>query len=96
MSEPPDEPDVEISASAKARELTFNKPPQTRVETFAEPSGQSGSASARRNLPDQVEADVPYQNVEVDYKAGAKLPDTEPQASPSSSSVTGSPPEHCE
>jgi hypothetical protein len=73
MSEPPDEPDVEISASVKARELTFNEPPRTRVETFAEPSGRSGTASSRRNLPGQVEAGVTYQDVEVDYKAGAKL-----------------------
>jgi hypothetical protein len=77
MSDPPDEPDVEISAWAKARELTFNKPPRTHVETFAGPSGRSGSASSRRNLPDPVEADVPYQDVEADYKAGAKLAGTE-------------------
>jgi hypothetical protein len=92
MSEPPDEPDVEISASVKARELTFNKPPRTHVETFAEPSGQSGSASSRRNLPDQVETDVPYQDVEVDYKAGAKLPDAENSQQPDPESGESQPP----
>jgi hypothetical protein len=87
MGEPPDEPDVEIRASVRARELTFNKPPRTHVEPYAEPEGQSGTASSRHNLPDQVQADETYQDVAVDYRAGAKLPDTSrrPAAGPGES-----------
>ncbi|HUN35556.1 MAG TPA: hypothetical protein VMU95_26455 [Trebonia sp.] len=80
MSEPPEQPDVEIRASVKARELTFNKPPRTHVETCAELSGESGSANSCRNLPDQVETGVPYQDVEADFTAGAKLNETEARA----------------
>jgi hypothetical protein len=75
MSDPPEEPDVEIRASVKARELTFNRPPRTRVATYARPDGQSGSASTRRNLPDQVQANETYEDVEVGYQAGARLAD---------------------
>jgi hypothetical protein len=82
MSDPPDQPDVEIRASVKARELTFNKPPRTRVEPYAEPDGQSGSASSRRNLPDQVQPGETYEDVEVDYKTGAKLADKDASQQP--------------
>jgi hypothetical protein len=93
MSEPPNEPDVEIGASASARELTFNELPQTRVESFAEPSGQSGSASSRRNLPDQVQTDVTYQNIEADFKSAAKLADMGISQQPDSESGESQPPD---
>ncbi|HUN35130.1 MAG TPA: hypothetical protein VMU95_24270 [Trebonia sp.] len=96
MSESPDQPDVEIRASVKAREITFNKPPRTHVESFAEPDGQSGSASSRRNLPDQVEAGVPYKDVAADFKAGGKLAEGESSPPPDAQredSGDGPPPE---
>ncbi|MET8869597.1 hypothetical protein ABZW11_42270 [Nonomuraea sp. NPDC004580] len=73
--ERPENPDVEISATAKAKELRFHDRPKVVVRAHAEPDGECFWGSDRTNLPDQVEPDVTYQDVRIDFRLGAKLTD---------------------
>jgi hypothetical protein len=85
---PPDDPDVEIGATARARRLRFRKKPRVNVETrgyvdvhpeLADElndlnlEGEGGSHAERENLPDEVEPGVTYRDVRVGWRAGAKL-----------------------
>ena len=70
--EPRDEVEVEIGASASAREMTFKQQPRTHVESRIESAGRSRSTSSRRNLPDHVQAGETYHDVEVGYKVCPK------------------------
>jgi hypothetical protein len=82
---PPDDPDVEIGAAARARRLRFRKKPRVHVETRAhldvnpevaeelDLDAEGGSRAERENLPDEVEPGVTYRNVRVGWRAGAAL-----------------------
>ena len=82
---PPDDPDVEIGATARARRLRFRKKPRVDVRTqgYVEVhpeladelklEGEGGSHAERENLPDEVEPGVTYRDVRVGWRAGAKL-----------------------
>ena len=71
---PEDEiPDVEISTSVRARELRFGVVPETRVWFEGEPEVRSSSRTERENLPDEVEPGVTYRDVEVRWRARAKI-----------------------
>ena len=65
----PDEspPDLEISASVSAREVTFRRVPH--VETTFGPDGESSVDSGRENLPDRVEPGVTHRGVRAFYRA---------------------------
>ena len=64
-----DEPDIEIGAVVKAKRLRFRKKPETEVRV----EGDGGSGSERENLPDTVEPGVTYRDVEVRWRAAARL-----------------------
>ena len=82
---PPDDPDVEIGATVRARRLRFRKKPQVDVKTRGHVEvhpeladelnleGEGGSHAERENLPDEVEPGVNYRNVRVGWRAGAEL-----------------------
>ena len=82
------EPDVEIGAAAKARRLRFHRKPEAKVEfecrtrirsddRIEEIEIESDSGGERRNLPDEVEPGVTYDDVEVGWaaRARARLPE---------------------
>lgn len=89
---PPDDPDVEIRASARARRLRFRKKPQVEVRTRAhldvnpeiadelDLDAEGGSEAKRENLPDEVEPGVTYRDVRVGWRAGAALRHEEDRA----------------
>jgi hypothetical protein len=66
---PSDQPDIEIGARVKAKKLRFKEVPRTEVLT----SDGSRSRSERKNLPDQVEPGVTYRDVEVQWRAEARV-----------------------
>ena len=82
---PPEDPDVEIGASVRARRLRFRKKPQADVKAHGHVEvhpeladelnleGEGGSSAKRENLPDEVEPGVTYRNVRVGWRAGAAL-----------------------
>ncbi|HEX8688801.1 MAG TPA: hypothetical protein VF729_01000 [Solirubrobacterales bacterium] len=72
--------DVEIGASVKAKQLRFREKPKTQVDLrgeLREPEGQgelqTASGSERRNLPNEVEPGVTYEDVRVRWRAAARL-----------------------
>jgi hypothetical protein len=82
---PPEDPDVEIGAAARARRLRFRKKPRVDVKTRAhlevnpeladelDVHAEGGSQAERENLPDEVEPGITYRNVKVGWRAGAAL-----------------------
>jgi hypothetical protein len=66
-------PDVEISTGARARELRFEIVPETKVWFEGEHGVRSSSEVERKNLPDEVEPDVTYRDVEVRWRAAARI-----------------------
>ncbi|UBU10425.1 hypothetical protein [Nonomuraea gerenzanensis] len=71
--EHPRTPDVEISASATARELRFHDRPRVSVHAQAEPAGECAWGSDRTNLPGQVEPHVTYRDIRIDFRVAAEL-----------------------
>jgi hypothetical protein len=71
-------PDIEMGARVKAKRLRFKSVPETEVEFHGDPEPESESGSERKNLPEEVEPDVTYRDVEVRWRAAAKLKRREP------------------
>lgn len=79
-----DRPDVEIGASVKAKRLRFRERPETEVELHGEvvepgrrEEVETTSGSERRNLPDEVEPGEDYRDVQVRWRAAARIRDDE-------------------
>jgi len=64
-------PDIELTASVKADGLRFREVPKTEVRFFGEPGHESESGSRRTNLPEAVEPDVTYRDIQVDHRLAA-------------------------
>ena len=75
-------PDIDFSASVKARELRFEEEPQTEVRFWGHPERNSVSANERENLPKEVRQGVTYQNISVRSRIVSELvaPEKEPYA----------------
>ena len=69
------EPDVEISAFVRAKELRFECKPDVEVGAHADSPASAESVSERKNLPDEVEPGVTYRNVDVRWRLAARLDD---------------------
>ena len=65
-------PDVEIGARVKAKRLRFKRVPETEVEPHGD---DTESGSERKNLPEEVEPEVTYRDVEVRWRARARVDD---------------------
>ncbi len=76
-------PDIDISTSVRADSLRFGIVPETKVWFEGEPGETSVSETERTNLPDEVEPDVTYRNVEVRWNARSRIdhPADDPDAS---------------
>lgn len=69
-----DEPaDVDVFTSVRARSLRFGIVPETKVWFEGDPAERSSSKIERRNLPDEVEPDVEYRDVEVRWRARSRI-----------------------
>ena len=66
-------PDIEIGARVKAKRLRFKRKPKVEVSPYAHPRGETGSGSERKNLPEEVEARKTYRDVEVRWRAAARI-----------------------
>jgi hypothetical protein len=69
------EPDVEIAAAARAKELRFEVKPRVDVVAYADSPASAESASERENLPDELEPGVTYRDVAVRWRLTARLED---------------------
>lgn len=66
-------PDVDVFTSVRAKRLRFGKVPKARVWFEGEPGEESTSETERHNLPDEVEPDVTYRDVEVRWSAASRI-----------------------
>ena len=71
-------PDVEISATVKSRELRFEEVPETRTKFWESPERESVSGTERENLPDEVQSGVTYRNSSIRLRIASRLRDGEP------------------
>lgn len=66
-------PDVEISARVKSRELRFEAVPETRTTFWGSPGRESVSGTERENLPDEVQSGVTYRDSGVRLRIASQL-----------------------
>jgi len=71
------EPDVEIAASVRAKELRFECKPEVRIGAYADAPACAEHVTERENLPDEVEPGVTYRDVAVRWRLAARLEDPE-------------------
>ena len=69
----PKKPDVDLSTRVRAKELRFGAVPEARVWFEGEPEQVSEIWSERENLPEEVEPEVTYRDVEVRWSAAARV-----------------------
>jgi hypothetical protein len=65
----PENPDIELTADVKARELRFEEVPETEVHPAAQ--------TERENLPEKVEPGVTYRNPRVQLRIASALADAD-------------------
>jgi len=70
-------PDINFSASVKARELQFKEEPETKVRFWGTPKRNSVSITERKNLPEKVQQGVTYRHVSVRSRIASELVATE-------------------
>ena len=75
------EPDVEISAAIRAKEVRFECKPDVDVRAYADSPASAESVSERENLPEEVEPGVTYRDVAVRWRLAARLEDSPPDRS---------------
>lgn len=71
-------PDMEFTANVQARELRFEKVPETGVRFRGFPERASVSGTERKNLPEKVRRGVTYRDVRVWLRIATGLTDTDP------------------
>jgi hypothetical protein len=78
----PEDADIEIGATVKARKLRFRSRPHADVELHGEVTerGQrapieASSGSERENLPEEVQPGVTYHDVRVRWRAAGRFRD---------------------
>jgi hypothetical protein len=69
------EPDVEISAAARAQEVRFECKPEVRIAAYSDSPATAALDSNRENLPDKLEPGVTYRNFAVRWRLSARLND---------------------
>jgi hypothetical protein len=69
------EPDLEMAASVRAKEVRFECVPQVRVVAYADVPTSAEQASERENLPDKLEPGVTYRDFAVRWRVAARLDD---------------------
>jgi hypothetical protein len=72
------EPDVEISAAVRAKELHFECKPEVDVRAYADSPASAESVSERENLPHELEPGVTYRDFAVRWRLAARLEDPPP------------------
>jgi hypothetical protein len=68
-----DRPDVEIGARARAKRLRFKRTPVVDVKFWGDPEIDTETTRERENLPNEAEAGITYRDVEVRWRARARI-----------------------
>jgi len=70
-------PDIDFSATVKARELRFKEEPQTEVRFWGHPERNSVSVNERKNLPEEIQQGVTYRDLSIRSRIASELVATE-------------------
>lgn len=73
----PENPDIELTADVRMRELRFEEVPEPEVRFPGRPERESVWGTERENLPDEVEPNVTYRNPRVRLRIATALVDPE-------------------
>jgi hypothetical protein len=73
----PENPDIELTADVKARELRFEEVPETEVRFPGDPERDSVSETEREGVPEEVEPGVTYRNPRIRLQIASALTDPE-------------------
>jgi hypothetical protein len=57
----------------RAKEIRFGRVPEPKVSYFGEPAFEKSSEVERKNLPEEIEPGVTYEDVEVSWTARARI-----------------------
>jgi hypothetical protein len=82
------EPDLEIAARVKARELRFACRPRARAVAYSDSPARAEMQSERENMPDTVDPGVVYRDIAVRWRATVTL-QPEPDAPTPGSALRG-------
>ena len=72
------EPDVEMSAAVRAKELRFECKPTVRISAYSDSPAAAESVSERENVPDELEPGVRYRDFAIRWRLAARLEDPPP------------------
>ena len=75
--EKPENPDIELTARVRMRELRFEEVPDPEVRFPGHPQRESVWGTERENLPEEVEPNVTYRNPRVRLRIATALADPE-------------------
>ena len=67
------QPDISITATVRARSVTFHSKPRVEVELTGTPGRQDVDRTWRDNLPEEVQPDRTYRNVGIRFEASTTL-----------------------
>ena len=71
-------PDIEFTASVRARKLHFEEVPETEVRFSGPPKRASVSSTERENLPEEVRRGVTYRNSSIRLRIATGLIEMDP------------------
>lgn len=71
----PENPDIELTAEVKSRELRFEEVPENDVRFRGHPERESVWGTERENLPEEVEEGVTYRNSSVRLRIATRVKD---------------------
>jgi hypothetical protein len=71
------EPDVEISAVVRAKELRFECKPEVEIGASADSQASAESITERENLPDELKPGRTYRDFLVRWRLAARLEDAD-------------------
>lgn len=72
------EPDVEMYAAVRAKELRFECNPKVQTNAYSDAPAAAESVSKRDNLPEEIEPGVTYRDFAIRWRLAARLEDPPP------------------
>ena len=72
------EPDVEMSAAVRAKELRFECKPKVQTSAYSDSPAAADSVSERENLSDEIEPGVTYRDFAIRWRLAVRLEDPPP------------------
>jgi hypothetical protein len=66
-------PDLDFSTSVKAKELSFGRVPEKKVDYYGEPADEREVEVERHNIPEDPEEGVTYRDVKMRWSVAQRI-----------------------